>query len=820
MMKKTICISIFLINILFNIKVIAIEENIEKSVVEEKTDEVKTETTTEKQIIENGTYVIRSAINSKFVLDVNGASKNNGANVQLYEYSADPQKRFKVTHLENGYYSIIAEHSNKSLDVKDASKAKGANVWQWEQNGTDAQKWLIMDAGNGYYSIISKCNGLYVDVHNANANNFTNIQMCDGNGLNAQKFKFEKIKTNSSDSTKPESTPTPTPNPKPEPEQKPDTGNGEETPIKRTIEDGTYVIRSSINTKFVLDVNGASKENNANIQLYEYSADPQKRFKVTYLEDGYYSIIAEHSNKSLDVKDASKQKGANVRQWEYTEKDSQKWLIKDAGNGYYSIISKCNGLYVDVHNAKASNFTNIQMCDGNGLNAQKFKFEKLKTNSSDSTKPETKPDTTPTPTPEQKPEPDTEKEETPLKRTIQDGTYVIRSAINQKYVLDVNGASKNNGANVHLYEYSVDPQKRFKVKYLEDGYYSIIAEHSNKALDVKDASKAKGANVWQWEQNGTDAQKWIIKDAGNGTYNIISKCNGLYVDVHNANANNFTNIQMCDGNGLNAQKFVFKKAEDLLCTTGTYGKSGLKVKGDSRGTDLKYYKIGQGQNVMFATFSIHGFEDSFDHDGKELTYIAEQFKNHLVKNLDYQLYHNWTIYIFPTLNPDGQTYGTTNNGEGRTTLYSAAPNNKGIDMNRNFQATGQNYKKYTDDRNYNGTEAFQAYEARYLREFLLSKKSAKGQTILIDLHGWLDETMGDNGLGEFYRKQFGMEKHISTYGQGYLINWARMSLGNSNKVARTALIELPQVNSHEELVKEKHADKYINATINMLKSMI
>ena len=153
-------------------------------------------------------------------------------------------------------------------------------------------------------------------------------------------------------------------------------------------------------------------------------------------------------------------------------------------------------------------------------------------------------------------------------------------------------------------------------------------------------------------------------------------------------------------------------------------------------------------------------------------------------------------------------------------MYSAAPNNKGIDMNRNFQAAGQNYKKYTDNRNYNGTEAFQAYEARYLREFLLNKKSVKGQTILVDLHGWLNETMGDNGLGEFYRNKFEMEKHISTYGQGYLINWARMSLGNSNKTARSVIVELPQVNNHEELVSEKYDKKYIDATIKMLKSIV
>ena len=80
--------------------------------------------------------------------------------------------------------------------------------------------------------------------------------------------------------------------------------------------------------------------------------------------------------------------------------------------------------------------------------------------------------------------------------------------------------------------------------------------------------------------------------------------------------------------------------------------------------------------------------------------------------------------------------------------------------------------------------------------------------------------MGDNDLGEYYRKEFDLSKHIDAYGRGYLINWARMSLGNSNKTSRSALIELPIVNSHDELVNKQYAEKYINATINILKSVI
>ncbi len=302
------------------------------------------------QTIEDGIYMIRSKIDNKFVLDVNGASIYNGTNVQVYEYSDVPQKKYKVKYLGDGTYSIIASHSNKSLDVKDASKQKGANVQQWEWNSTDAQRWIIKDVGNGYYSIISKCNGLYIDAYNAIAANGTNIQMCNSNGLNAQKFKFEKI-TETNKPTEPEG--------------------------KQTIEDGKYAIKSAINTDYAIDVAGASTANGANIQLYRYSGIASQQFNITYLGDGYYKILASHSNKSIDVYNAGKTIGTNVQQCEQNKEDAQKWIIKDVGNGYYSIISKCNGLYIDAYNAIAANGTNIQMCNSNGLNAQKFKFEKI-----------------------------------------------------------------------------------------------------------------------------------------------------------------------------------------------------------------------------------------------------------------------------------------------------------------------------------------------------------------------------------------------------------------------------------------------------------
>ena len=61
---------------------------------------------------------------------------------------------------------------------------------------------------------------------------------------------------------------------------------------------------------------------------------------VTYLENGYYSIICINSNLSLDVEGNSKRNDANIIQYNDTGADNQQWIIKDAGNGYYNIIWK------------------------------------------------------------------------------------------------------------------------------------------------------------------------------------------------------------------------------------------------------------------------------------------------------------------------------------------------------------------------------------------------------------------------------------------------------------------------------------------------
>ncbi|MBO4293433.1 MAG: hypothetical protein J5881_03490 [Clostridia bacterium] len=251
----------------------------------------------------------------------------------------------------------------------------------------------------------------------------------------------------------------------------------------------------------------------------------------------------------------------------------------------------------------------------------------------------------------------------------------------------------------------------------------------------------------------------------------------------------------------------------IIVENGTYGWSGAAIQGKNGGSTLNYLRFGNGPNVFFAIFCVHGFEDNWWADGNVLANIADDFYNKLLADKDVDIAKKWTIYIIREVNPDGLNLGYTKDGPGRTTVYSSL--GRGIDINRSWQ-TGSEYTKYTDDRNYNGKAGFQAYEAAYLRNFLLSHKSTNGKTVLVDLHGWEDQLIGDSDIGKYYKQQYTScsTKNYGSYGKQYLISWARQNLG-----AKSALVELPSARNWSEVKSMKLSEKYVNATLNMLKEI-
>lgn len=285
------------------------------------------------KLLENGIYYINIGTDTSKFLDITNGSYNNGTNLQIWDYSSVQQKKFQVTYNEEGkYYEIISVNSGKLLDVAYGGKQNGANVWQYEKNNTDSQKWILQDAGNGYFYIISKGSLLYLDVAGGGKQNGANVQVYEGNGTSSQKFRFSKTKV---------------------------------------INEDLYHIAIKSNLDKYFDISGGSKEENANLQIWQKDDVNQQIFEIKYIDDTYCKILARNSDMALTVEND------NVVQATYNDLPTQQWIIEVVGNGYYKIKLRDSNKCMDVKSNGTANGTNIGLYEDNNTNAQAFSFIKL-----------------------------------------------------------------------------------------------------------------------------------------------------------------------------------------------------------------------------------------------------------------------------------------------------------------------------------------------------------------------------------------------------------------------------------------------------------
>ena len=146
----------------------------------------------EKPVIKNGIYTIESALQRNKVLSVQSGSKNDGANIRLWNSINTTAQKFKVIRQHGGSYVIEPLCSGKRVDVAYSGKDWGTNIWQYSKNNSKAQKWYLIPSGKGTFNIVSATNHLCMDVDDAQTYNGTNIRCWEANGTEAQKFRFIK----------------------------------------------------------------------------------------------------------------------------------------------------------------------------------------------------------------------------------------------------------------------------------------------------------------------------------------------------------------------------------------------------------------------------------------------------------------------------------------------------------------------------------------------------------------------------------------------------------------------------------------------------
>ena len=148
---------------------------------------------------QNGLTTIRTKCGGRYdSVDINAASTENGANVQLWDcVNGNAQMfAFQYVRTENNvpYWVIKNNYSGKVLDV--AGTSAGANVQQYAYHGGDNQLWTLKMAGNGYFYICSKLgnctsldsSSLVLDLWGYSTDNGTNITISGYHGGDNQQW--------------------------------------------------------------------------------------------------------------------------------------------------------------------------------------------------------------------------------------------------------------------------------------------------------------------------------------------------------------------------------------------------------------------------------------------------------------------------------------------------------------------------------------------------------------------------------------------------------------------------------------------------------
>lgn len=296
----------------------------------------------------------------------------------------------------------------------------------------------------------------------------------------------------------------------------------------------TYVFRSKINTAYAMDINNGSLMEGANLQLYKANGTEAQMFTVVRYELGGYYLVNYKSGLYLTA--------LNTNDWNSITQEAlmpgderQVWQIKyndeDKTYTFINCATGGNGKAIDLYGGLVFNGNRIIDYHQNDTAAQRWVVEEA--------------DLTPA---------------EPEASDKLDGNYTIESSVAVNMMVDIEGASKSQGANVHLWHINNSVAQDFRLEWEGNGYYRIVNPNSGKVLDVTSAIAQNGTNIWQYTWNGSDAQLWKILPNSDGTYTFYSKLNNAYVlDVSGARTTDGTNIQLYYSNKSNAQKFYLNK---------------------------------------------------------------------------------------------------------------------------------------------------------------------------------------------------------------------------------------------------------------------
>ena len=331
-----------------------------------------------------GVYSICSYGNKNRGMDVVDFSKDNGAQVQLYDYLGNPHQQFILYDCGEGYYQLVARNSGKVVEIPQSSKGNGEWIKIYDNNGTHTQQWAVVEnrcneapavilytdrdyKGKAVTLSEGKYNLSQMGLYNLTDNDMSSLKVTPG--FKVTIYEDDNFNGKSKSYTASESF------------------VGEEWNDKMSslkVEaygksglSGDYKLQNRNSGKF-LDLDNNNTDNKTAIVQYddEY-IDATQIWTLTEIggEKGVYSICTSvNKRQGMDVADWSKNNGAQVQLYEYNGNRNQQFIVVEKGDGYYQFVSRLSGKVIEIPSSSKDNGEWIKLYDNNGTNTQQWKF--------------------------------------------------------------------------------------------------------------------------------------------------------------------------------------------------------------------------------------------------------------------------------------------------------------------------------------------------------------------------------------------------------------------------------------------------------------
>ena len=284
---------------------------------------------------------VSGASGSNLVLDVKGASLNDGAQVQTWKRNASQAQCFLIRPDGRGFHTIMCLASFKYLDLRGGLHTAGTTVQQWT-GGSVNQSWSIQMHDDGTYAIVSAVSGMALDAK---------VQLGAGVGV-VVNYSDERAS------------------------QRWVLQPDQSLRYRDDFESGFYRLASALDEDKVVDISGGSIVDGANVQLYTDNTSAAQRFYLVN-DAGAYVLRNCRSGKVLDVKGGGTAAGTNVQQYAANGTAAQKWFAFECADGCISFLSAKSGCALDVAGASTKDGANLQIYRFNGTAAQRFRLVRV-----------------------------------------------------------------------------------------------------------------------------------------------------------------------------------------------------------------------------------------------------------------------------------------------------------------------------------------------------------------------------------------------------------------------------------------------------------